>query len=171
MKRRSFLLGTAACVSGAPRLAQAQTLGFKSKVTCVVITDIEQGVSVEHLLAVFDAFTVRGLPFTCMISPFGKQGQVLQADDRLAILLSSLSAFGATIDFGCYVPDLARLSTYFQGRRVRDTNAICRDLLVQSAVPEHPNKPIHVVACNETEAPAEPTGVRSAGVNTVLVLP
>ncbi len=166
MNRRSFLLGSASVLQSLPIAVQAQWKAFQPRLMSVVVTDVDPGESVEHLLALLDPILGRGLPVTCVVDPLSAEGKPLSSDDDLAILLAGLTTQSSSFRIAPYVQDLMDLSSYFQARRVRDAIEVLQSVL-------YPHKRVHidVVAGRESERPTAPTGLRATGAKTVLTLP
>ena len=136
-----------------------------------MITDITPEVSIDHLVALIDAFSETGVPFSCVVNPYRSNGQPLRSEDRLSTMLNGYFLQHNIFNVVPYVPDLAHLSEYFQGRRVRDANEILRNVFFRHPAILTKQSSSSVVACDDLDNPKSPTGVRSAGVNTVITIP
>lgn len=171
MNRRGFLLGSASLVGAVPAICRAEPPRFRNQVTFVVISDIARDTPIDHLLAVFDALTERGLPFTCSVNPFDQDGRALRPEDTVAAVLKGYIMQGRGIDVAAHLPDLGKLSAYFQGRRIRNANAALIASLTRHWDAPSAQEQFRVVVCDDVDSPNAPTGVRSAGVRTIIVLP
>ena len=171
MNRRSFLFGTAAAITAAPMARAAATFGMRNNVSCVVVHDVTPESSIAHQLALFDAFSERGLPFTCVVRPEDAEGRAMRGQDRLAALLAGYTLQGRGIDVAGYVPDISARSEYFQGRLIRDAHATLRASLSGNRAPRDAQTLLQVAACDDIAKPKSPSGVRSAGVKTLLAIP
>ena len=95
----------------------------------------------------------------------------MKPSHQLSNLLLGYSLQGSSMEVASYVPDLSNKSEYFQGRAVRDANDTLRKSIASGRGKTVPFATPRVVACEDTKANKTPSGVRSAGVSTVLVLP
>jgi len=171
MRRRSFLLGGAALVCARPRLATAQVPFFATRVTCVVITDVTADASIPHVVALFDALVEKGVPFTCLVDPYAADGTALPPNHPLSHLLTAYAFLGERIEVAIYAHELPKQKEYFQSRTVRDANQTLRDVITGHRDTDIRQTLLRTVAHEDTPSPEEPTGVRSAGVSTVLSVP
>lgn len=171
MKRRSFLLGGASLLCARPALVSAQVPFFNTRVTCVVVTDITADCSIPHVVALFDALVDKGVPFTCLVDPYAEDGKPLSAQHPLSLLLTAYAFLGERIEVGTYAHDLPRQKEYFQSRTVHESNTALRNIIKGHRDQGVQQTLLRTVAHEETASPEEPTGVRSAGVSTVLSVP
>lgn len=171
MKRRAFILGSAAAIGSIPILPRAQTKLPPVSVTCLVITKVSPAVSARKLLALLDVLTEKGIPFTCVVDPLDKAGRSMQPSHELSNLLLGYSLQGNSMELAPYVSDLSNKSEYFQGRAVRNANDALRRAIASHRGKAVPFATPKVVACEDNKGNGTPSGVRSTGVSTVLVLP
>jgi len=165
------ILGSAAAIGTIPNLPQAQTKLPPVSVTCLVITNVSPAVSARKLLALLDVLTEKRIPFTCVVDPLDKAGRSVQPSHELSNLLLGYSLQGNSMELASYVSDLSKKSEYFQGRAVRNANDALRRAIASHRGKAVPFATPRVVACEDIKGNEAPSGVRSAGVSTVLVLP
>lgn len=171
MKRRSFLLSGAALLCARPTFVTAQVPFFNTRVTCVVITDVTAESSIPHVVALFDALVEKGVPFTCLVDPYAANGKPLPPNHPLSQMLTAYAFLGERIEVATYANDLPQQKEYFQSRTVRDANQALRDVITGHRDTDVRQTLLRTVAHDEAPSPEEPTGVRSAGVSTVLSIP
>lgn len=171
MKRRSFLLGGASLLCARPTFVSAQVPFFSTRVTCVVVTDVTADCSIPHVVALFDALVDKGVPFTCVVDPHATDGKPLPSQHPLAQMLTAYAYLGERIEVAAYARDLPRQKEYFQSRSVRDANQALRDVIKGHRDQDVRQTLLRTVAHEEANSLEEPTGVRSAGVSTVISVP
>lgn len=163
MKRRSFLAASIAAGFLAERAVRPALGSTRIVSTAVVLYGISAQTRPERLLRVAEEFLDNGVWITCAVKPEQEE----QAAAQLAGTLQALNRLGGGIEFAIHLPDLSRLSPYFQSRSVHDAKERFRAGLKAGGAAIR----FTSVLSEETDKPVGPVGVRASGVRTVLVLP
>ncbi|MFY0310888.1 DUF3131 domain-containing protein [Leisingera sp. D0M16] len=135
------------------------------------MTDINEDVSIPHLIAVIDAFVDRNIPLSCVVNPFDKHGRAHTARSKLAQVLNGYLIGNSGLDVVPYVPDLQSLSEYFQARAAHDAVSAMQGMLRSGKAARKSASVLQAIACTDLEKPAAPRGVRSAGILNLLSVP
>ncbi len=170
MRRRSFLFGSVASLVPVPMLATPTLGSFDSRVTGLIVSDINPSVSVDHLLTALDVLVGRGIPVTCIVDPTDIDGKPMLPSHPLAQLLAAYALQSNAVEFAAIVPSLGAMKEYFQARAAREAINTLLQYLPQPGR-ESAHLTLSTLACLEIEAPLSPSGVRSAGVSMVLSVP
>ncbi|KIC27075.1 twin-arginine translocation pathway signal [Leisingera sp. ANG-M6] len=171
MRRRLFLKSVAAGLALFPRGGLASVTQKLPAQTVPVVTDINEDVSIPHLIAVIDAFVDQNIPLACVVNPFDKQGRPHTAKSKLAQVLNGYLIGRSGLDVVPYVPELQSLSEHFQARAAHDAVSAMQRMLWSGGSARQPAKVLQAIACADQEDPAAPRGVRSAGILNLLSVP
>lgn len=163
MKRRSFLASSIAAGAWAVFPARRGAAAFGVKSASVIVTDITPETDSGTLFGLVERFLENGVWVTCVI----RLGQEEARDGALSATLEFLGGLGGGVDVALELPELGRLSPYFQARAVYEGSKRLRRVMAAAGV----TLPLRAVMCDEVEAPLRPTGVRSSGIRNVLVRP
>lgn len=170
MRRRAFLFGSAACLVPVPALTISALGSFDSRVTGLILSDIDPSVSVDHLLIALDVLVGRGIPVTCIVDPADIDGRLMPPSYPLAQLLAGYALQSNAVEFAAIVPGLGAMKEYFQARAAREAISALLRYLPQTGR-EESQRAISTLACSHIDAQLSPSGVRSAGVSMVLTMP
>ncbi|WP_157440971.1 DUF3131 domain-containing protein [Aestuariivita boseongensis] len=171
MKRRSFLISTVSALCCQPVALRANAITVHSRISNLVITDVSACASVDHLITLFDVFFEHGVPFTCVVDPLKTQAGLAYGKDDLSRLLTAYALKGDFMEIAVNFPELSFKSEYFQARGARDRIYELQNILLKHRRRISAQTHFTTVACDDVENPEEPTGVRSAGIRSVLVVP
>ena len=172
MKRRTFIKALAASGGLAGGFGGAALTQGRRKPTITVITDIMPGTPVSRLRAMLGALLAKGLPVSCIVRTSAPNGDRLRADSPLAALLREFMAKApGVLEIVGYVPDLADQTAFFQARAAYRARKDLIEALVTDPAGTTPGPLLQSLACEHSDKPLSPEGVRSAGIRNVLVLP
>ncbi|CUH88557.1 hypothetical protein PH5382_02493 [Phaeobacter sp. CECT 5382] len=171
MKRRTFLKSAVASLALLPMRTAAALAAPAVQQSFVVLSDVSEEVSFSHLITVLDALTERNIPVICAVSPFDAAQSPLGPASKMAQLLAGYLLAGGNIEIAPYVPELARQSAHFQARSAFEAGQSLQSMLAPLQTTGAASTPLQTIICDETANPTAPTGVRSAGIYNVLVLP
>ncbi len=171
MKRRSVLqAGLAFGVMG----TRLDALGLTAKGApprVIVLQDIDADTNLEGLRSVMAALVARQVPFACVIDPSVTSDAALMPDNPVAQLLREFYfANPGLIELVPLIPDLDVQRPYFQARLASLAVAQLSETLGVTSAGNR-SQAISTVACLASETPQMITGVRAAGVRTVLAVP
>lgn len=171
MRRRSFLKSAAASLSLLPGKGAASSLWKLPAQAYPVVTNIDEDVSIPHLIAVIDAFLDRNIPLACVVNPFDKQGRAYTAKSKLAQVLNGYMLGSNGLEVVPYVPDLSSLSEHFQARAAHEALSAMKTMLRPAVSARTSARLMQTIACADQDSPAAPRGVRSAGMLNLLSVP
>ncbi|MBY6140491.1 DUF3131 domain-containing protein [Leisingera daeponensis] len=171
MRRRLFLKSAAAGLAVFPRIGFSSAFRKLPVPTFPVVTAINEEVSIPHLITVIDAFVERNIPLACVVNPYDEQGRAHTAKSKLAQVLNAYMIGSSGLDVVPYVPELQSLSEYFQGRAAHDAVSALQSMLRSGVAVRNSASVLQAIACAERENPANPRGVRSAGILNLLSVP
>ncbi|WP_299872903.1 DUF3131 domain-containing protein [uncultured Sulfitobacter sp.] len=166
MNRRGFLLSAAATIGSSTVTIASPTIATSS-IASLVLTGIDPGLSAESFITVLDEVCSRGIPVTCVVSPYGKDGEAISPKSAISSVLTAYMLQNK-IEVAPFMPGLPNQSDYFQGRSLHEVTKLLSNALAGGML-DRPN--FKTIASDDTENPWEPTGVRAGGVKTVLVVP
>ncbi len=170
MNRRTLLKSAVTGLALLPFGAGSSLAVSSVQQTIVVLSGINEETSFPHLIAVLDALSDQNIPVVCAISPFDSAQQQHGAASKLAQLLQGYLLGGSNIEIAPYLPDLTNQSPHFQARSSFEASQALQRLLLPLKGTTVRNS-IRTVVCDDSDSPTAPTGVRSAGILNVLVLP
>ncbi|WP_022705036.1 DUF3131 domain-containing protein [Pseudorhodobacter ferrugineus] len=171
MKRRSFLKIGAALGVSASRLQAASLSPKNIPPRIIVLTDITSETDLDGLATAMTVLAKRNIPFACAIDPSANHTTALMPDSPVAQLLQRFFLGNPGImELAPLIPDLEQHRPYFQARLASLAIAQLCETLGLDVVDALPRS-ISTVSCHSTPNPQLLTGLRAAGVRTVLALP
>jgi len=171
MKRRTVLqAGLAFGVIG----TRLDALGLTAQETpprVIVLQDIDADTNLDGLRSVMAGLVARQVPFACVIDPSVTSDTALMPDNPIAQLVRDFYfAHPGLIELAPMIANLDLQRPYFQARLASLAVAQLAETLGVSAAGDH-RQAITTVACVASDRPQMITGVRAAGVRTVLAVP
>lgn len=171
MKRRSFLKAGVIFGVAASRLHATSLSAKEMPPRVVVLCDINSETNLVGLTTVMTALAKRQIPFACAIDPTVNSAVALMPDNPVAQFLRSFYlANPGLMELAPLIPDLEQHRPYFQARLASLAIAQLSETLGIDAAGDR-RQTISTVSCLATENPQLITGLRAAGVRTVLALP
>jgi|GEM_PF-689230 len=171
MKRRTVLqAGLAFGVIGT-RLDALGLTAQEAPPRVIVLQDLDADTDLNGLRSVMAALVARQVPFACVIDPSVTSDAALMPDTPVAQLVREFYfAYPGLIELAPLIPDLDVQRPYFQARLASLAVAQLSETLGVTAAGNR-RQAISTVACVASEQPQMITGVRAAGVRTVLAVP
>lgn len=146
-------------------------LAGQGRVAFVAVTGITERTPVGPLITLLDALTARYLPVACAVDPFDAEGRVLPRNHPLKQMLSAYLLSNRGVEIAAFVPRLAAKTGYFQGRAAQEAQAALRDVFLTAQAGRGFPSQIRTLVSSPVPNRKPPEGLRSAGIQNVLVLP
>jgi len=169
MNRRDFIKG--ATILGSTFALPVLSSEGQVRLT-TVISGIHPNTSGSHMKAVLDAFMAAGLPVTCVLETKSPNGTSLVQNSEISTLIKYyLRKYPGLVEVAGFVENLATQSPYFQSRSTFHVKSHLQSIFGSVQGDEVSKFQLQSIACTETPDMIGPTGVRSAGIRNVLVIP